>query len=193
MLVLTRKPNQQLHIGNDIVITVVKVRGNTIRLGIEAPRDVRILRSELDAKPADGSDQSDLIVAEIALASQCDAAAPDDQDDSSAPCSVAEASPVAADASSGAGSIGQAAPSNSPGAVKRAPLKPFTKGKQSPAPQATRNLEDSPLCHCPPQGKRAAVARDKFGRGPLSQGDSLRERAPLGKGRANSFSVVSRP
>lgn len=51
MLVLTRKLSQQLHIGNDIVITVVKVRGNTIRLGIEAPRDVRILRSELDGTP----------------------------------------------------------------------------------------------------------------------------------------------
>lgn len=48
MLVLTRKPNQQLQIGKDIVITVVKVRGNTIRLGIEAPRDVRVVRSELE-------------------------------------------------------------------------------------------------------------------------------------------------
>lgn len=48
MLVLTRKPNQQLQIGDGIVITVVKIRGNTIRLGIEAPKDVRILRSELE-------------------------------------------------------------------------------------------------------------------------------------------------
>lgn len=50
MLVLTRKPNQQIRIGNDIVVTVVKVRGNTIRLGIEAPQDVRVMRSELEAK-----------------------------------------------------------------------------------------------------------------------------------------------
>lgn len=48
MLVLTRKPNQQIRIGNDIVVTVVKVRGNTIRLGIEAPQDVRVMRSELE-------------------------------------------------------------------------------------------------------------------------------------------------
>ncbi len=50
MLVLTRKPNQKLNIGGDIVITVVKVRGNTIRLGIEAPKDVRVIRSELEIK-----------------------------------------------------------------------------------------------------------------------------------------------
>lgn len=48
MLVLSRKLNQKVQIGNDIVVTVVKVRGNVIRLGIEAPRDVRVLRSELE-------------------------------------------------------------------------------------------------------------------------------------------------
>ncbi len=50
MLVLSRKTNQKLQIGNDIVITVVKVKGNTIRLGIEAPRNVRVIRSELEFK-----------------------------------------------------------------------------------------------------------------------------------------------
>lgn len=48
MLVLSRKPNQKIQIGNEITITVVKVRGNVIRLGIDAPRDVRVIRAELD-------------------------------------------------------------------------------------------------------------------------------------------------
>lgn len=56
MLVLTRKPTQQLRIGDDIVITVVKVRGNTIRLGIEAPKDVRVIRAEIEAKDRLGAD-----------------------------------------------------------------------------------------------------------------------------------------
>jgi carbon storage regulator len=47
MLVLTRKPGEKITIGHDVTITVVEVTGNRIRLGIEAPSDVRILRSEL--------------------------------------------------------------------------------------------------------------------------------------------------
>ena len=47
MLVLSRKLSQQILIGEDIVITVVKIDGNQVRLGIEAPRGVTILRDEL--------------------------------------------------------------------------------------------------------------------------------------------------
>jgi carbon storage regulator CsrA len=47
MLVLSRKQTQELRVGNDITITVLEVRGNVVRLGIQAPRDVRILRGEL--------------------------------------------------------------------------------------------------------------------------------------------------
>ena len=47
MLVLSRKLSQQIMIGSDITITVVKIEGNHIRLGIEAPRGVSILRDEL--------------------------------------------------------------------------------------------------------------------------------------------------
>src|SRR5689334_8891022 len=46
MLVLSRKQTQELRVGNDITITVLEVRGNVVRLGIQAPRDVRILRGE---------------------------------------------------------------------------------------------------------------------------------------------------
>jgi carbon storage regulator len=47
MLVLSRKSMQSVTIGSDIRITVIRVEGNQVRIGIEAPRDVRILRDEL--------------------------------------------------------------------------------------------------------------------------------------------------
>ena len=48
MLVLSRKPGEKIHIGSDITITVIEGRGNKIRIGIEAPEDVPILRAELN-------------------------------------------------------------------------------------------------------------------------------------------------
>ncbi|MEX2139580.1 MAG: carbon storage regulator [Pirellulales bacterium] len=47
MLVLTRKLQEQIKIGNDIVITILKVHGQAVRVGIQAPRSVRVLRAEL--------------------------------------------------------------------------------------------------------------------------------------------------
>ncbi|MEP7054341.1 MAG: carbon storage regulator CsrA [Actinomycetota bacterium] len=47
MLVLTRKSNQSIVIGDDIVITVLEVRGDQIRIGITAPRDVEVHREEV--------------------------------------------------------------------------------------------------------------------------------------------------
>ncbi|MBN1589540.1 MAG: carbon storage regulator [Pirellulales bacterium] len=47
MLVLTRKLNEQIHIGRDVTITIVRLAGNTVRIGIEAPREVPIRRAEL--------------------------------------------------------------------------------------------------------------------------------------------------
>jgi carbon storage regulator len=50
MLVLTRKRDERIVIGENIVITVVEVRGDKVRLGIEAPMDVPVHRQEvLDA------------------------------------------------------------------------------------------------------------------------------------------------
>jgi carbon storage regulator len=48
MLVLSRKPGERVAIGSGIAITVVEVRGHQVRLGIEAPPDVLVLRAELD-------------------------------------------------------------------------------------------------------------------------------------------------
>ncbi len=53
MLVLTRKLNQEIQIGDNVKITVLKIKGNTVRLGIEAPRNVRVVRGELDRNSDD--------------------------------------------------------------------------------------------------------------------------------------------
>lgn len=58
MLVLSRKSNQSLHIGNDIVVTIVRVRGDVVRIGIEAPKDVKIMRNELLEKLVENIDAS---------------------------------------------------------------------------------------------------------------------------------------
>jgi len=50
MLVLSRKQSQQITIGPDIRITIVKLERNQVRLGIEAPRGVTVLRAELLAR-----------------------------------------------------------------------------------------------------------------------------------------------
>jgi carbon storage regulator len=47
MLILSRRPGESLTIGDEITITVVGVSGHQIRLGIVAPRDVRVLREEI--------------------------------------------------------------------------------------------------------------------------------------------------
>ena len=47
MLLLTRKPGEVIHIGDDIVVTVTRVDGYQVRIGIDAPDDVIILRGEL--------------------------------------------------------------------------------------------------------------------------------------------------
>ncbi len=47
MLVLTRKPGEQILIGDDIVITVLDSRGEGVRIGIDAPKGVKIHREEV--------------------------------------------------------------------------------------------------------------------------------------------------
>jgi carbon storage regulator len=47
MLVLTRKIGEKIHVGTGITICVVAVSGPKVRLGIEAPKDIHVVRSEL--------------------------------------------------------------------------------------------------------------------------------------------------
>lgn len=58
MLVLSRKPGESLIIGNQIKVTIVRVQGNRVKLGIEAPESCRVLRAELGDIHA-GSHQAD--------------------------------------------------------------------------------------------------------------------------------------
>ncbi len=53
MLVLTRKDNQRIIIGDSIVLTVVKIHGGSVRIGIEAPPEVSVLRDELTGRGSD--------------------------------------------------------------------------------------------------------------------------------------------
>lgn len=47
MLVLSRKVDEKIRIGGDVVLTIVKIDRNKVRIGIEAPKDVSIVRGEL--------------------------------------------------------------------------------------------------------------------------------------------------
>ena len=48
MLVLSRKQNQRIRVGDSVVVTVVRVSGDKVRIGIEAPESMRVLREELE-------------------------------------------------------------------------------------------------------------------------------------------------
>jgi len=51
MLVLSRRESERIRLGENIVVTVIRVSGDRVRLGIDAPRDVVILRDELEPRP----------------------------------------------------------------------------------------------------------------------------------------------
>ncbi len=51
MLVLSRKESERIKLGDSIVVTVVRVAGDKVRLGIDAPADMLVLREELDIRP----------------------------------------------------------------------------------------------------------------------------------------------
>lgn len=47
MLILSRKVDEQIKIGNDITITIIEVRGDQVKIGIAAPKSVRVFREEV--------------------------------------------------------------------------------------------------------------------------------------------------
>jgi carbon storage regulator len=60
MLVLSRKETQRIRLGDSIVITVVRIGGDKVRIGIEAPKEMLVLRDELEAheRPASAANSS---------------------------------------------------------------------------------------------------------------------------------------
>lgn len=48
MLILSRREKQRIKLGPDIILTVIRVSGDKVRLGIEAPADMIVLRDELE-------------------------------------------------------------------------------------------------------------------------------------------------
>ena len=62
MLVLTRKCQEKIQIGENITITIVRVKGQTVRVGIDAPRDLKVLRTELPPEsPTDEASETNPI------------------------------------------------------------------------------------------------------------------------------------
>ncbi len=47
MLILTRRPDERILIGSDIVVTILGTKGNQVRVGVTAPRDVPVHREEV--------------------------------------------------------------------------------------------------------------------------------------------------
>lgn len=72
MLVLTRKFNQKIQIGNDVVVTILHIKGQTVRVGIEAPRQVRVMRSELMPPAVDSGvdSQTDVVTSRDGMVPQ---------------------------------------------------------------------------------------------------------------------------
>lgn len=62
MLVLTRRVGERIQLGDQITVTLVKISGNMVRLGIDAPPDVSVVRQELvsslAAEPASDEDSN---------------------------------------------------------------------------------------------------------------------------------------
>jgi len=51
MLVLSRKEGEKILIGDGVVLTINRIAGNRVAIGIEAPRNIRVIRGELDPLP----------------------------------------------------------------------------------------------------------------------------------------------
>ena len=59
MLVLTRKSNQSIMIGDDIEVSVLSIMGEKVRIGIQAPRDIPVFRKEVYLEIQQGRDATD--------------------------------------------------------------------------------------------------------------------------------------
>jgi carbon storage regulator len=75
MLVLSRREGERIAIGDDIIVTVMRIEGGRVRLGIKAPDHVRIQRTELldrvSPAPLTSADDSEQICVESPFFSEC--------------------------------------------------------------------------------------------------------------------------
>ena len=65
MLVLTRKNGQSVMIGDTIEVTVLKVRGNIVKIGINGPQNVRVRRKELHCEAASSAMEDNLFAFDV--------------------------------------------------------------------------------------------------------------------------------
>ncbi|PJG82546.1 carbon storage regulator CsrA [Caviibacterium pharyngocola] len=57
MLILTRKAGESLLIGDDVSITILNIRGNQVKIGVKAPKDVSVHREEIYQRIKDAQDE----------------------------------------------------------------------------------------------------------------------------------------
>ena len=49
MLILSRRESECIHLGDDIIVTIVRLNGDKVRIGVQAPPHIRVLRTELES------------------------------------------------------------------------------------------------------------------------------------------------
>ena len=58
MLILTRRTNERIMIGDDVTLEILSIRGNQVRLGIDAPKDVAVNREEIHIRKNNNQDEN---------------------------------------------------------------------------------------------------------------------------------------
>jgi carbon storage regulator len=73
MLVLSRKSQEKIHIGDNVTITIVRIQGSTVRVGIEAPQNVRVIRGEISPNEPSAAMESESSPVDGPIGDDCQA------------------------------------------------------------------------------------------------------------------------